>query len=144
MAKQSQSDLQRNVEIFLANGRDPQAQAVLTRVGYGHEALDHGQALLAAWLRGQMQVQLLLAEQKEATQAEHETRQAARQAATSFSDTVRILFGHDNILLTKLGLNRRTGGAGSVKAGRGMGPRVTRPRHRRPARSRARPPRRPR
>lgn len=121
MRRSTQSDLQRNVEIFLANGRDPQAQTVLARVGYGHEALDHGQALLGAWLRSQMQVQLLLAEQKEATQAEHETRQAARQAATSFSDTVRILFGHDNILLTKLGLNRRTGSAGSAKAGAGNG-----------------------
>lgn len=110
MTNISQSKLQHHVHMLVTNGQLSPAQTALAQVGYDLTALAAGEALLQTWLAGQARVKTLLADQKRATQAEHEARQMAQAEINRFCQTVRILFGQDEPLLTLLGLwPRRTG-----------------------------------
>ncbi|MFN8460128.1 MAG: hypothetical protein U0401_36675, partial [Anaerolineae bacterium] len=99
-----QSKLQHHVHMLVINGQLPQVQSALAGVGYDAAGLEAGGGLLQAWLAGQARVKSVLANQKRATQAEREARQAAQAEINRFSQTVRILFGQDEPLLTSLGL----------------------------------------
>jgi hypothetical protein len=113
----SQSQLQRQIEILVANGKAAPAQPVMATIGYTAPALDAGHELLQTWLAHQSRAKALLATQKQATQAEWEARQAAHLALSSLSQTVRILFGADPTVLTALGLPLRRSRSNGAEAG---------------------------
>jgi hypothetical protein len=100
----AQAQLEQCVEIFTTNGADPQAQAVLAGIGYPPEKLAEGAALLQAVRQRRAQVKELLAAQKQATAQEMAAHQAARRAARALAKTCRVVFAHDEPLLTVLGL----------------------------------------
>lgn len=104
MATLKQSELDHRIEMFVTNGRTAEAQALLTQVGYDLPRLDEGMAMLQAWRITKTQRQTLLAAQKEATKGEQKARRAAQQEVVNFSETIRILFGSDELVLTSLGL----------------------------------------
>lgn len=90
--------------MLVTNGQLPQAQAAISAGGYDLAGLAAGETLLQSWLSGRARAKALLAEQKRATQAEHQARQAAQAEINRFCQTVHILFGRDEPLLTSLGL----------------------------------------
>jgi hypothetical protein len=104
MSTLSQAKLERRVEVLVSNGKLPAAQAVIAAVGYTPAGLEQGAALLAAVRTGRGQTQALLAEQKRATGAEAQARQAAQQAMVSLGQTARAVFAADEATLTALGL----------------------------------------
>lgn len=99
-----QAELQHKIRIFTRNGKSDEAQAVLAGIGYDPPALDAAIERLQNWRRSRRQVQSLLAAQKRATQAEREAYLAARNAATKFKRTARLLFKGNEPVLTELGL----------------------------------------
>lgn len=120
----NQSQLQRQVEILVANGKADPAQAVLATIGYRPENLDAGQSLLQTWLAHKSRATALLAAQKEATEAEAAARWAAHTELTNLSQTVRVLFGANGAVLTSLGLQFRrshTNGVEMMADGNGNG-----------------------
>jgi hypothetical protein len=104
MSKSSLATLERRVEVLVTNGRQAGAQAVIAGVGYDLAALDEGAALLDAVPQGRARKHELLAEQKKATQAERQAREAASRELTNLAQTVRALFSADIPVLTALGL----------------------------------------
>jgi len=104
MSSLSQAKLERRTEVLVTNGKQPQAQAVIAGVGYVPTELDAGAALLEAVRQGRAHRQELLAEQKKATRAEQQARQAASREMVSLGQTVRTLFADDAPTLTALGL----------------------------------------
>lgn len=106
-----QSKLQHHVHMLVTNGQLPQAQSAIANVGYDAAGLAAGQAMLQSWLASQARAKTLLANQKRATQAEREARQTAHAEIKRFSQTVRILFGQDEPLLTSLGLRPHRSGS---------------------------------
>ena len=117
----SQPQLDRQLEIFITNGKLPQAQTVLAPAGYTVEALAAAEEKLNAWRAGQAQTRDLLLAQKRATEAEQEARQAARERYSQFKHTVRAIFSQDPAIIRLLGLHPpvRSNGHGD---GNGNGP----------------------
>jgi hypothetical protein len=113
MNKYNQSQIQRQVEILVTNGKLEQAQAILATISYDPAVLETGQALLQAWLTYKIRAQALLAEQKQATQAQQEALRQAQAELTHLSETVRVLFSQDQVVLTSLGLLPRRSSNGS-------------------------------
>jgi len=104
MTRLSQAQLERRVEVLVINGKRPEAQAVIPRVGYNPAALDGGAALLEKVRQGRPYKQELLAGQKRATATERQAREAANKEMVSLSMTARTLFADDEPVLTALGL----------------------------------------
>lgn len=104
MSNLSQATLERRTEVLVTNGKQSPAQAVLAGVGYDPIALDEGAALLETVRQGRAQKQELLAEQKRATRAEQQAREAVSREIVSLSQTARTLFAADIPTLTALGL----------------------------------------
>ena len=100
----SQAELERKVEVFTTNGKKPEAQAVIGKVGYGPAKLDEQATLLADIRLGHAAVPAALKVQKQATTAEAAAREAANKEITSLSDTGRIVYKDDEPTLTALGL----------------------------------------
>ena len=100
----SQAQLERKVEVFTTNGKKPEAQAVIGKVGYVPAKLDEHATLLADIRLGHSTVPDALKVQKQATAAEAAAREAASKAVVSLSDTGRIVFAGDEPTLTALGL----------------------------------------
>jgi len=100
----SQAELERKVEVFTTNGKKPEAQAVIGKVGYLPAKLDEQAILLADIRLGHAAVPAALKVQKQATAAEAAAREAANRAVVSLSDTGRIIFAGDEPTLTALGL----------------------------------------
>jgi hypothetical protein len=110
MSNISKPKLQHHVHMFVTNGQLTQAQAALAGIGYNPAGLTAGETLLQNWLAAQARTKTLLADQKRATQAEQDARQAAQDEINQLKNTIHILFGKDEPLLTSLGLRpRRTG-----------------------------------
>lgn len=105
--------------MLVVNGQLPQAQSAIAGVGYNAAGLEAGEALLQSWLASRARVKSLLAEQKRATQAEREACQAVQAEIKRFAQTVRILFGQDEPLLTSLGLRPRRAGSNGHSEGNG-------------------------
>ena len=103
----SQAQLERKVEVFTTNGKKPEAQTVIGKVGYGPAKLDEQATLLGDIRLGHAAVPAALKVQKQATAAEAAAREAANQAVVSLSDTGRIVFAGDEPTLTALGLSTR-------------------------------------
>lgn len=113
MPRLSQSELQHKVEILVTNGKLPKAQAIVAGVGYDPTGLATGEDLLQAWRDHKNQARAMLAAQKKATQAQATAREAAHDEVRSLSQTLQILFGNDETLLTSVGLfKRRYNGTG--------------------------------
>jgi hypothetical protein len=85
-------------------------------IGYPPDALATGQSLLQRWLSHKTKAQALLATQKQTTQAGEAARQAAQTELSSLSQTVRVLFGADQAMLTSLGLLPRRSSPNGVEA----------------------------
>lgn len=116
MSKLTHSQLQRQVEILVANGQVAPVQTIMAGIGYPPDALAAGQSLLQRWLNHKTKTQALLATQKQATQAGVAARQAAQTELSSLSQTVRVLFGADQAMLTSLGLLPRRSSVNGVEA----------------------------
>ena len=116
MSKLTHSQLQRQVEILVANGQVAPAQTIMAGIGYLPDALAAGQSLLQRWLSHKTKAQALLATQKQATQAGEAARQTAQTELSSLSQTVRVLFGADQAVLTSLGLLPRRSSTNGVEA----------------------------
>lgn len=104
MIKLDQSQLQRQVEIFSINGKQPAAQNILAGIGYDIAALDAFQLALQDWLTLKTAALVLLAAQKEASQVEMKARQAVQAEMSSLTQTLRLLFKHNPAVMTSLGL----------------------------------------
>ncbi|MBI1880118.1 MAG: hypothetical protein HYR94_18175 [Chloroflexi bacterium] len=115
MARFNQAQLQRQVEILIANGKLAQAQAIIATIGYNPAGLEAGQSLLQQWLNHKTKAQALLADQKQATIAQEQARRVARAELSNLSQTVRVLFGRDQTVLTSLGLLPRRSSANGVE-----------------------------
>jgi hypothetical protein len=100
----TQAELERKVEVFTTNGKKPEAQAVISKVGYGPAKLDEHGTLLTAVRLGHSTVPAALQAQKQATTAEADARAAANKEMVSLADTCRTVFGADEPTLTALGL----------------------------------------
>src|SRR3989304_462011 len=100
----TQAELERKVEVFTANGKQPGAQAVIGKVGYTPPKLDEQAALLGRIRLGHSTVPDALKGQKQATATEAAAREAASKEITSLSDTCRIVYKDDEPTLTALGL----------------------------------------
>ncbi|HMQ54226.1 MAG TPA: hypothetical protein PKE64_24260 [Anaerolineae bacterium] len=100
----TQAQLKRQLEIILTNGKLPVAQEVIELVGYNVQALDEVSGMLHSWDTHQARTKTLLLEQKQATQAEATTREAAQQQVNQFSRTAKVLFRKDEAVLQSLGL----------------------------------------
>ena len=100
----SQAELERKVEVFTTNGKKPEAQAIISKVGYPPAKLDEQATVLADIRLGHAAVPAALKVQKQATAAEAAAREAANRAVVSLSDTGRIIFAGDEPTLTALGL----------------------------------------
>jgi hypothetical protein len=100
----TQAQLERKVEVFTTNGKKPEAQAVISKVGYTPVKLDEHATLLAAIRQGHSTVPDALKAQKQATDAEAVAREAANKEIASLSDTCRIVYANDEPTLTALGL----------------------------------------
>jgi hypothetical protein len=85
-------------------------------IGYHPAALAAGQSLLQQWLNHKSKATALLAAQKQATQASEAAQQAAQAELSSLSQTVRVLFGADQAVLTSLGLLPRRSYTNGVEA----------------------------
>ena len=116
MPRPTHSQLQRQVEILVANGQVAPVQAIMAGIGYPPDALATGQSLLQRWLSHKTKAQALLATQKQTTQAGEAARQAAQTELSSLSQTVRVLFGTDQAVLTSLGLLPRRSSTNGVEA----------------------------
>jgi hypothetical protein len=103
--------------MFVTNGQLTQAQAALAGIGYNPAGLTDGETLLQNWLAVQARTKTLLADQKRATQAEQDARQAAQDEINQLKNTIHILFGKDEPLLTSLGLRPRRTGTSSNGSG---------------------------
>lgn len=106
MAGLTQAELQRKMELFIDRGKTPQAQAVLALISYVPSTLDAGLVLLRDWQLLQQQTVILRTEQKNATRAEADCRKAVEREAVSLTETVRIVFGQNDPILTSLGVQR--------------------------------------
>jgi hypothetical protein len=100
----TQAELERKVEVFTTNGKKPEAQVVISKVGYTPAKLDEHAALLAAVRQGHASVPAALQTQKQATTAEAAAREAANKEIVSLADTSRTVFAADAPTLTALGL----------------------------------------
>jgi hypothetical protein len=100
----TQAELERKVEVFTTNGKKPEAQAVIGKVGYVPAKLDEHATLLADIRLGHSTVPAALKVQKQATATEAATREAASKAVVSLSDTGRTVFAGDEPTLAALGL----------------------------------------
>ena len=107
MPELTQAQLERKAESLTANGLRPDAQAVLSAVGYTPPKLDEGRALVTALKADHVAVQDAVHAQKQATRQEADTRAAAEQLLGSFSETARIVFAGDEPTLTALFLTTR-------------------------------------
>jgi hypothetical protein len=116
MSKPTHSQLQRQVEILVANGQTAPIQTIMAGIGYPPDSLATGQSLLQRWLSHKTKAQALLATQKQTTQAGEAARQAAQTELSSLSQTVRVLFGADQAVLTSLGLLPRRSSVNGVEA----------------------------
>jgi len=101
----SQAELERKVEVFTTNGKKPEAQAVIGKVGYGPAKLDEQATLLADIRLWHTAVPDALKAQKQATATEAAAREAASKEIVSLSDTGRTVFAGDEPTLTALGLS---------------------------------------
>ena len=104
MARLTIAQLIRKAEIFVTNGALPEAQAVLSGVGYGPTELTNAQTLVNTVKAGHASTKELLAAQKNATKAEHQAQAEAAKEIVSLSEVARILFAEDEPTLTALGL----------------------------------------
>ena len=100
----TQAQLERKVEVFTTNGKQPGAQAVIGKVGYAPPKLDEQAALLGRIRLGHSTVPDALKGQKQATAAEAAAREAANKEILSLSGTCRIVYKDDEPTLTALGL----------------------------------------
>lgn len=116
MTKLIQAQLQHQVEILVANGAVAPAQTIMAGIGYHPAALAAGQSLLQEWLSHKSRATAFLAAQKQATQASEAAQQAAQAELSSLSQTVRVLFGRDQAVLTSLGLLPRRSHTNGVEA----------------------------
>jgi hypothetical protein len=123
MTRLTQTTLECKTQILVANGRRPEAQAVLAAVGCGPAALDEGAALLDAMRQSRVSRQAALAAQKEATGREAQAARAAGRHIASLTRTARTLFAADEPTLTALGLITRythTSGRRAVQPSRAV------------------------
>lgn len=134
MSRLSQPQLQHQVQMLVTNGQLSEVQTALAPIGYNLASLAAGETLLQSWLTSRARVKTLLAEQKRATQAEHQARQAAQAEVQRFCQTVRILFGRDEPLLTALGLWSRPNPGEATASGEPVNGKA-KPRPRRPRRA---------
>lgn len=100
----SKNKFQREVEIFLANAVDPEIQAVLEKGGCNLAFIAKGQKMLESWVEAQGQAARLEAAQKKATKTQWAAHDLANKEMVWLSSLVRSEFGHNEPLLTLLGL----------------------------------------
>ncbi|MFN8457255.1 MAG: hypothetical protein U0401_21780 [Anaerolineae bacterium] len=115
MPNYNQAQFPRHLEILVTNGKLAEVQAIIGPIGYDTAALEAGQTLLQSWLELANGAKVLLAAQMQATQNSQATCQAAQAELSQLGQTVRILFGADETVLTALGLrSRRRSAAGTT------------------------------
>lgn len=104
MARLSQTDLIQKTKTLTTNGLLPEAQAIISEVGYTPAALAIGAGYAEAVLNGPIEVKVAKAGQTSATRAEEAYRAAAQREATAFAETARIIFADDPDTLIALDL----------------------------------------
>ena len=96
----TQTQLQRQMEIFTRNGLTAEAQAVIASVGYTPAELTNG----STWITARAETKVQRAAQKQATNLEEAAHKEANQEAINFAGTVRTFYTNDEVVLTALGL----------------------------------------
>lgn len=100
----NQIDLQDKLHTFITNGKEPEAQSVLDKIGYGIAALDACSERLLGWRQFRKNAKGLMGAQKKATRLERKARQIIEALARKFRRIARILFKDNEPVLTELGL----------------------------------------
>jgi hypothetical protein len=100
----NQTQLEHKLIKFTRNGKTPEAQDVLEKIGYGIAVLDACYEKLLTWRRRRKETKRLMGVQKEATATEGKARTVAGRLAQKFGKTGRVLFNDDKPVMTKLGL----------------------------------------
>lgn len=101
----NQTQLEHKLIKFTRNGKNPEAQDVLEKIGYGIAVLDARHARVLTWRRLRKEAKRLMGVQKEATATEGKTRAVGGRLAQKFGKTARVLFNDDKPVMTKLGLH---------------------------------------
>lgn len=104
MARLSQTELIQKTKTLTTNGLLPEAQALISGVGYNPAALAVGAGYAEAVFNGPSEVKIAKAAQTSATRAEETYRAAAQREATAFAETARIIFADDPDTLLALDL----------------------------------------
>lgn len=116
----TQPELARRLEILTSNGRLPEAQAVIARVGFNEEALQQLAGEVNTWLIGITDAEKHLTEQKLATELQHQVRKDAQNEINRLKQAARTLFAEDETLLEALYIRpRRSNGSGKSNGANG-------------------------
>lgn len=103
----SQKNLIQKTKTLTTNGLHPDAQAIISGVGYPPAVLAVGSGYADAVYNGPAEVQAAKTEQTRATQAEAELRAAVQREAAALAETARVLFADDAPTLLALDLQTR-------------------------------------